>query len=244
MSLLTNVWIGMGVVAFISVLAIVYIILFKGYRIPVVVLRYVGNQDRPMLFTTRARKTIQNGVPRLEVKGYSTPIRDYSQEHYFPNPKSKHGGLILWEFEDGLLTPALPERSFMDKLKGEGKLTKEEQQALAAAQKFFQSKGISFEFDKQLYHDLKLKAVDDVDVEFMLQDIVRVRSNYSGGWRDFFAKYGGHLVLLVIAMLFLVGLLEWFEHMPEFAAQCYGAAQRSVETTLLEQAANQVAPPG
>ena len=218
------------------VVGIFLLIWNKTYSIPVAILRFTGNKGRPTLFLTKAKKVIKNGVPRLKVRGYKDEFRDYLSENYYPTVRGKWGGLVLWEFEDQLLTPAIPKKI-------ERKLSKDDRAAInRMLMKLNKLTGVSFEFDKYLFHELKLKAVDDVDVEFLLQDQARIDSQYAGGWREFLSKYAGHATIIIIAMLMLVGVVIWFDKMPEFAAQCYGAAQSIAEQSLLDRAVEAAAP--
>lgn len=226
------------------VIAGVAMLIIMSWNIPVTILRYTGNKGRPLMIHKKARKTFKNGVPRLFVRGYSEPIRDYLSENYYPTMRGKYGGLILWEFEDGLLTPALPKRTFFQKILGKDKLSKEDEEFYERAKEFYKSRSVPFDFDRQLYADLKLKAVDDVDVEFGLQEIFRVDNQYSGGWKDFFLKYGGHMAIIIIAVLMLIGVIKWFDKIPEFAAMCAATAKGIVEESLIRQAANAAVPLG
>lgn len=206
------------------------------FNIPVTILRYMGSKERPLMIQRKARKRMIRGIPMLQIRGYKDPIRDYLSENYYPAFKTKYGGLILWEFEDGLLTPALPHIK---------KMSDEERKKTAEAMKTIGLRDIvGFEFDDKTYHQLRLKTVDDVDVEFNLQQLSRIDAQYSGGWRDFFSKYTGHIVVLIIAVLLLTGLIIWLDKMPEFAAQCYGAASQAVEQGYLERAAEAIRPAG
>lgn len=223
-------------VFFSHLLAVFAIIWFKTYNIPIAILRFTGNKGRPMLVLTKGKKIFKHGVPRLKVRGYKDEFRDYLSENYYPTGRGKWGGLVLWEFEDGLLTPAIPKAV-------ERKLSKEDRAAVnRMLQKLNKLTGVTFSYDDYLHHELKLKAVDDVDTEFMLQDQARIDGQYAGGWRDFLAKYAGHATIIILAILMLVGVVIWFDKMPDFAAQCYGAASRSVEQSIIERGAAAVAP--
>lgn len=231
----------------VSILLVIYIFLthiigvfmlvyFKSYNIPIAILRFTGNKGRPMLVLTKGKKVFRHGVPRLKVRGFRDEFRDYLSENYYPTGRGKWGGLVLWEFEDGLLTPSIPR-------KVERKLSKEDREAVnRMLVKLNKLTGVSFEYDDYLHHELKLKAVDDVDTEFMLQDQARIDGQYSGGWRDFLTKYAGHATIIIIAMLMLVGVVIWFDKMPEFASQCFGVAQQAVQQGLLERGAEAIAP--
>lgn len=214
----------------------VWFYIYLHWNIPVALLRFVGNKGRPTLILKKGKKKFINGVPHLYIQGYDRPVRDYLSENYYPTIKGKYGGLILWEFEDGLLAPAIPESSLK-------KMTEDEKKVYEEAKAYFTSKSVPFNFDKQTFKDLKLKVVDDVDQEFMLQEQSRVEDQYSGGWKDFLLKYGGHITVIVIAVMMLVGVIVWLDKAPEFAAQCAATARDVVKASLVEQAASQVAPP-
>lgn len=213
-------------------------IINKSYNIPITILRYAGGKERPIMIATRGKKRIKHGVPRLVVKGYKEEVRDYLSQNYYPTVRGKYGGLILWEFEDGMLTPALPKKVAR-------KLTPEQQKLLRSAfEQVCAATKVNFDFDQVLHNELRLKAVDDVDVEFMLQDHERIDTQYTGGWKDFIMKYGSHMTLILLAILMLAGVAIWFDKMPEFAAQCYGAARQAVEQNIIDKAVAAAAPPG
>jgi len=225
------------IILFLENIILVFALLwFKSYNIPVTILRFTGNKGRPLIIHTKAKKHFVRGVPRLRVRGYKDDFRDYLSENYYPSPRGKYGGLVLWEFEDKLLTPSIPR-------KVERKLSKEDRAAInRMLMKLNKLTGVNFEYDQFLHHELKLKAVDDVDNEFMLQDSARIDSQYAGGWREFLMRYAGHATIIVIAILLLVGIIIWLDKMPEFAAQCYGAAQSAAEQGFIQRAAEAAAP--
>lgn len=209
----------------------------KSFNIPVIVLRFVGGKDRPMMFLTKAKKRIENGVPRLLVRGYKTPIRDYLSENYYPTQRGKYGGLILWEFEDGLLTPSVPVKTLRG-LSDEHRATAEK--ALAIVSKL---NNVQFSFDDKLHKQLKLKAVDDVDVEFMLQEVMRVNEQYSGGWRDFVNKHAGSIAVVMIMICLVVIVALVLKEMPELMSRCASAAADAAQSNMLRDAAAAAAPP-
>jgi len=211
----------------------VLVFFYFTWNIPVTLLRFTGDKGRPLLTHTKARKTLKNGVPTLFVKGYKDPIRDYLAENYYPTMRGKFGGLILWEFEDGLLTPALPEKTIKT-------LSKEEQEKYKIATDFYRNKAVSFNFDEQLYKDLKLKVVDDVDQEFMLQEQYRLEKQYSGGWRDFIERFGGTLATVLVVVLVLVIVSKF----PEYATTCAEVARGIVQENIAREAAAAFAPAG
>ena len=235
--------VSLGIVVFITLIlenliAVFMFLWIKSYSIPVAILRFSGNKDRPTIIITKAKKISRHGIPRLKVRGYKDEFRDYLSENYYPALRSKWGGLILWEFEDGLLTPVIPS-------KVERQMTDEQRKNIDAQLKnICDLTKIDFKFDKQLHHKLMLKAVDDVDTEFYLQDQARIDGQYAGGWKDFLLKYSGHMTVIIIAVLMLVGVILWFDKMPEMASQCYGQARASIENGLIQQAINTTRPAG
>lgn len=222
----------------IILVCVLTIIIVLSYNIPVTILRFTGNKERPLLFHRKAKKFFRSGVPMLKVRGYKGVIRDYLSENYYPTPKGKYGALLLWEFEDGLLTPAIPAKVYKN-------LSKEEQAELEITMKQLQDMGVvKFNFDEQMYHKLMLKVVDDVDVEFNIEQNVRIDGQYTGGFRDFLNKYTGHIVVVIMGFILLTGLIVFLDKMPELAAQCYGAADAAVRSSLLERAAENIKPLG
>ena len=106
----------------------------------------------------------------------------------------------------------------------------------------FQSVG--FHFDQGLHEELKLKAVDDVDVDFMLQEYARIGSQYVSGLGEFFMKYGGHLSLAVVSIALLIGVILFFQKAPDIAASCAQAGVKGSETLIKEIASQVNTPPG
>ena len=227
-----------GLVLVMILIAFFFYLAVLSYNIPVVVLRYTGNKGRPLMMIKKAKKVFRQGVPKLNVRGYKQLVSDFKNENYYPSIRGPYGGLILWEFEDGMLTPVIPKKMLKQ-------LSKEDKERIEKVLVEVRSGlVVPFEFDDQLHKQLKLKAVDDVDVEAMLQEKKRIDGQYSGGFKDFLMKYGGHITVIIIAVLMLVGVIIWFQNMPEFAAQCYGAAQRAVESSLVERGVDAVRPGG
>lgn len=184
---------------------------------------------------TKGKKRTRGGVPRLFVKGYPIPVRDFKANNYYPTPKGRYGGLILWEFEDGYLTPALPK-------KVASYLSDEQKEALEAANEILKNNAVvSFSYDPTTHFNLVLKAVDDVDIEFMIEEIARVHEQYTGGLREFLAKYAGHILVILIAVFLLIGFIVWLDKSPDFAAQC-AASAREVAMANIKAAAE--LPPG
>lgn len=220
---------------FIIAMILFFVFLYRAsWNIPVVVFRFLGNKGRPMILIKKAKKRIINGVPKLFVKGYKLPIRDFRQEYYYPTVRGAKGGLILWEYEDEKLTPAILYN------KNE-KFTKEQLAAIRAVQEM---KTVDFEFDPDLFRNLKLKAVDDVDVEFMLQELSRVDRQYQGGWRDFLVQHGHILGWLILGVIILVIVVLGLKAAPDIFAQCANAATEVAKSNLLEKAAAAAAPAG
>lgn len=209
----------------------------KSFNIPIAILRFTGNKERPLLVLTKGKKRVLNGVPRLIIRGYKGFVRDYLSENYYPCVRGKYGGLILWEFEDGMLTPSIP----IKKLR---KMTRENAALVSSLlEKLGQFSTVKFEYDEQLHKELKLKAVDDVDVEFMLQEAMRVEGQYSGGLQDFLNKYAGHIAVVMVMLALVVIVALVLKEMPEMMAECANAARGVVQDSILKQAAAAAAPP-
>jgi uncharacterized protein YggT (Ycf19 family) len=217
----------MQIIIFIAVLVLlllllIFIMWYVSYNIPVTVLRFVGNKGRPLLIHTKAKKKAFKGVTRLKIRGYKMDIRDFKQDNYYPARRGKYGALLLFEFEDGYLTPTLPKK--ID-------LSAEEKARLNELLDEVHNLGAGkFQFDHELHADLVLKAVDDVDVDFMIQEYARINDQYPGGWGEFFQKFGGHLIVAFIAIIMLVMVIVFFNKAPELATACANAA---VDTRLM-----------
>jgi hypothetical protein len=205
------------------------------------VLKYQGDKRRPFFKPTKAKKVMVDGVLKLFVRGYNLPVRDFQKKYYYPTQK-KNGALILWEPKDGLLTPVTPKmvkgasREDMNELKNRYTVYKEQLEACGV-------QGVDFEFDEELYNTLIMNAVDDTDIDFMLQEIARVDSQYTSGWRDFLAKYGSHMVLVIIAICLLTGFIVYLDKGPGFAAQCASMAQEASKNVFERYATTLPSPP-
>lgn len=191
------------------------------YNIPVGVMRFTGNKERPTLILTRARKMLRSGVPMLYVQGYKDPIRDFLSQNYYPTPRGKWGGLLVWEFEDGMLTPVIPHKSLKSLDPHKRKLYE------IALRTIQEEQIIKFDFDTILHKKLRLHAVDDVDVEFSLQERARVDGQYTGGLRDFLNKYGGHIALAIVVFCILIGFIYGISELPNIMSTCADAARTS-----------------
>ena len=217
----------------------------KYWNIPVVIMKFTGDKRRPTMAFTRARKQYTLGRNRLWVKGYRLPLRDFKSENYFPALGSKEGGLVLWEFKKGWLTPVKPS------LKG---LPAEERERVIALDKKFQEireefqgvRSADFEYNEELYENLVLKAIDDIDVEWFLRQQERIDAQYTGGWREFLQKYGGHLIIGLVAVCMLVGWIVWLKEAPSQSGQCIQAGVEAAKATYLSNLAAQAGgvPPG
>lgn len=219
-----NILIWVLIILIFLILCIGALIIFWifSWNIPVVVLRFVGNKGRPTLIVTKGKKRFRAGVPRLFVKGYKKPIRDFQADFYYPTTRGKFGGLILWEFEDDYLTPCIPSRV-------ERKLSIEQKRVIAEANRILAGFNvIGFAYNEKTHFDLKVKAIDDVDIEFMIEEIARVAQQYMGGLREFLMKYAGHIVVLIVAICLMVGFIVWLDKSPEFAARCAATAQGTI----------------
>lgn len=225
-----------GFIAFENLVAICAFLIFMRYNIPVTILRYEGGKERPKMIQTKGRKYFRRGVPLLRVRGYNTPVRDYLSKNYYPTTKGKYGGLILWEFEDKLLTPAIPYKKGRDP---------EALKILHKATELLrETQAIPFEYDKKLHDQLVLKAVDDVDVEMGLMEDMRIDKQYAGGIWDFLAKYSGHIVIVMVGILLVVGWVIWLDKSPDMMAACAARAFDAAKESALQQLAAGAAPPG
>jgi hypothetical protein len=169
------------------------------------------------------------------------PVRDFKSEYYYPAERGKHGTLILWEFKEGWLTPLTPEiKDVPQELKVQFEKLKEELK---------KQNIVNFEFSEEMYRSLMIKAVDDTDAEWFINTIQRIESQYVSGWRDFLSKYGGHLLVAIVAVCLLVGWIVWIKESPEWAGQCISAGVEAAKNTYLQQLANKTTafagiPPG
>lgn len=209
------------------------------WKIPIVILRYQGDGRRPMVHFTKGRLAKRGYINGLLVKGYRLAIRDFKRAHYYPTSKGKLGALILWEFKPGWLTPIKPFIKENEKLSAEAQVVYDKLRELTS-----EGQVADFVFDKDAYNDLLLKVVDDTDMEWYLQQVERIETQYSGGWREFLSKYGGHLVLALIAVLMLVGAIVWFDKMPELSAQCIKAGESIANENMLRSLGENLVPPG
>lgn len=203
--------------------AALFFLFRMSWKIPVVILRFTGHKGRPVLIVKRGKKVIRNGVPKLFVKGYKDPINDFKSHNYYPTPTGGFGGLILWEYEDGQLTPAIPEkivRSLSEETKDKIKVLLEQVQ---------EATQINFDFDERLYDNLRLKAVDDVDIEGAIHEVVRTRSQYRPGWLNFLQQYGWIFGWIVLGIIIVVCVVYFFNKAPELVAQCSQAALQNGE---------------
>lgn len=229
-------WLGIALVTAPVLLTLMFAVFVwfarKAWNIPVIILRFVGNKGRPLLVIKKAKKYVEAGVPKLLVQGYKLPIRDFQQKNYYPTVGGAKGGLILWEYEDGMLTPALLHKG--------DPLTTEEEAALKVVNDL---KTVRFSYDPELWKSLKLKAVDDVDIEFMLQELSRVDKQYRGGLSSFLIQHGHIIGWLILGVILLVIVVLGLKAAPDIFAQCANAATGAVKQTLLESAANAVVPP-
>lgn len=209
---------------------LVTVYLLVTWNIPITVFRYTGDRRRPMIIHTKGRKFERHGVTELKVRGYKHSIRDFKSENYYPSPKKKFGGLALFEFEDGQLTPVIP--SFKS-LKGHPEFEK----ALAVIRDFAGS--ADFRFDDRVYHQLRLNMVDDTDKDFEVQNLARQHVQYRTAFDKFMAVLPFGIIAFVM-MILLIGFILWLKEDPENAAR---ACVRTVEP-FLQRAVDAVRPPG
>ena len=138
---------------------------------------------------------------------------------------------MLFEFRKGWLSPVLPfAAGFPPELKGDFDRINRE----------LSNKGVSFQFDEGMYKTLMLKAVDDIDAEWYGMQRERQSSQYSGGWRDFLAKYGGHMLVVVVVVCLLVGFIVWLQKSPEMMGKCIDAGVQAARNTYLQEVAGKV----
>lgn len=212
--------------------AIAFYLNFR-WKIPVVVLRYTGDKNRPTVLVTKARKVgvgVMQGIRKLVVKGYKLPVRDFNSKNYYPG-KTANGALILWEFKSGWLTPAIPKKVLMG-------LSDEEREKFAEAIAFFEKKQhVSFEFKEEMFNQLVLNAIDDVDAEYFLRQQQRQDAQYTGGLKDFLMKHGGSLALVLIATILLVGYIVYLDKVPSVSGQCIDAGVQAARNTWLSEIA-------
>lgn len=215
---------------FFLIIAIGVFFVWLSWNIPIVILSYFGDKRRPMIKLSKGRKSYGGGVWRLFVRGYKLSFRDFKREHYYPTGKGKHGALLLWEFKPGHLTPLVP------KLKDK-KLNTELHDAI---QKLVDAGflPVDYDHDEKLYQQLLLKAVDDTDMDWMIDESIRTEKQYTVGWRSILAKYANHIVIIMIAALLLAGFIVWLDKAPEMLGQCSSAAVESTRNILDQYAGN------
>ena len=220
----------------VAVSVMVFMFMFLSWNIPVSVLRFTGNKQRPSLIHRKARKKMIKGVPYLWVKGYNRPIRDFKAEHYYPSPKSKWGGLIVWEFEDGWLTPSPPKGI---------KLSKAQQAVVATAIDTLNDiRPVAFEHDEEMHQRLKLKIVDDVDAEFAVEQLFRQDGQYSTGFFECLSKNSASIMAIMVVAFVLVGFIVWLDKSPEYMAQCANVARSTILDAIKQEGAAAIIPPG
>lgn len=205
----------------------------KSYNIPIIILRFVGEKGRPtMLMRWGKRVGTAQGSGRLKIRKYKRELRDFKAEYYFPAEKAPLGGLILWEFKRGWLTPAVPN------------MTDVPEEHRANCEKIMEqlSKAgiVNFNFDPDMFKKLSLKIIDDVDVEWFLREQQRIDGQYTSGWRAFLDKYGSHLTIIVIAMLLFAGYVVYLKEVPSVSAQCISGGVEAAHKTYLEDLAKKV----
>ena len=229
------IWILIIILLFLLVI-IMFIFSWLSWNIPITVLRFMGNKQRPLMIHKKGRKRMIKGVPFLQVRGYKAAIRDFKSSFYWPALKGKWGGLILWEFEDGWLTPTIPKKKVI--AKDQEFLIERGLEALRGVQ------SVKFEYDAALHHELLLKVVDDVDVEFLVEQLAREDKQYSSGLWAFLDKYGTHIVWIFMTICALVGFIIYLDKAPNLGSQCLQQLGEVVKDDFLQKAANSVVPKG
>lgn len=204
-------------------------LLFRSlWRYPVVILRYVGNKQRPTLIVTKARRTLRGG---LKVKGFKHHIKDFDNKDYYPSLKG-HGALLVWEFKPGWLVPTFPKKI-------RKQLSAEERELLDRAERALRSRGVvNFEFDKEKYERMVLQAIDSVDSEYFLDEMERQASQYTGGWRDFLTKNLPWIAFMTMCAFALIGYIVYLDKAPDIAGQCIDAGVDAARNTYLRELVN------
>lgn len=223
------------------VLAVFFIMKFS-WNIDVAILRFVGDKRRPTLIIKKARKRRVGATVSLFVRGYKQPVKDFRAEYFYPSAKGQFGGLVLFEFKTGWLTPCVPEyRKLSPEMKAIVKEFREKMNGAGV---------VNFEFDEEMYKTLSVKAIDDVDAEWNLRQQQRIDAQYAGGWRDFLYKYAGHIAIVLIALILLIGFIIYLKEVPSMTGQCMQAGVEAAKNTYLSEIAGKFAggaasvPPG
>lgn len=219
-------------VAALGVTAIVLLLKFR-WKIPVVILKFVGNKNRPTLVLTKARRVgvgWHHAVKRLVVKGYKHHFKDYKAEHYYPSQKGQ-GALMLWEYKPGWLTPVIPKKVLRN-------LSEQDRALIEKYLSTFQEHSVvDFTYDVETYKKLIAESIDDVDSEYMLREQVRQDGQYSGGLKDFITKNGPWMALVMIAVILLVGYVIYLDKVPSVSGQCIQAGVEAAKNTYLRDLA-------
>lgn len=233
MNAIILVFIGMG---FLLLLLIGFLVSWLSWNIPITILRFTGNKQRPMLLHKKGRKRMSRGVPFLQVRGYKGHFRDFKSGFYWPGYRTKYGALILWEFEDGKLTPVIPKKKDVPK----------EKQLLieAGIAALAEIQNVEFEYSPEMHAKLMLKVVDDVDTEFMVEELAREGKQYTGGLWAFLDRYGTHLVWIIMAICALTAYIIYLDKAPNLGAQCLSQLGEVVREDFLSKMAGAAAPPG
>lgn len=212
----------------------IWLFLKLSWNIDVAILRFVGDKRRPTLIIKKGRKKKTGASVSLFVKGYKNPIKDFKAEYFYPSSKGQFGGLVLFEFKTGWLTPCVPEaKKIPDELKARIKEFRSELNAAGV---------VNFEFDESMYKTLTIKAIDDTDAEWNLRQQQRIDAQYQGGWRDFLYKYAGHIAIVIVALLLLVGFIVYMKEVPSLTGQCMSAGVEAAKSTYLQELAKNAAP--
>jgi len=231
-----NPWIIIGIVVFILLITFLVIFVLLSWNIPVTILRFTGDKHRPMVIHKKAKKRIIRGVPHLQVRGYKGTIRDFKSDYYWPAAKGKYGALVLWEFEDGWLTPTIPRK---------GAVTPENKKRYRESYDTLKELcKVTFDYDPETHHALKLKVVDDVDMEFLVEQLARQDQQYTGGFWAFMEKYGSQVTVMVIVICLLTGFIIYLKQAPDLSAQCLSQLGEVVREDFLQKMSQAAVPPG
>lgn len=228
-SLLGFILAGSGIGIFL--IAIIFFLFIRSWKIPVVCFKLVGDKRRPILdLTRRAKLVVRNGVKYLKFRG--TPdlweMKNFKNEDYYQTVNGVPA-LIVFEFAKDCFAPIKP--GMFSRKKGEPSF---EERSMP----YFTP--IHFEMADDTLQGLLLKAIDDFDPDFIIRNFGRIDRQYSGGLRAFLREYGWMIGWLLLFVIALVGIILFFQKAPELAAACANAAT-DVGKSIVERAASYAA---
>ncbi len=225
-----------GVILMFMAIGAMIFFYMRGWRIPVVIFKLVGDKRRPILDLSRKAKIIiENGVKRLKIRG--TPhlweMRNFKNENYFLDIAGRPS-LVLFEFSKDCYTPYRPlllER-WMNRWK---KITPDQSEKMEELPVLTQ---VGVKCDAKMFSQLLLKAVDDFDPDFIVRNFGRIDRQYTGNLSHFLKESGWIIGWLLLFMLALVGGVLFLQKSPEIAAQCTGAALDATRLVLEQYVSN------